>query len=287
MTGLRARLDRGAALIAPGAYDALTARLIETAGFDAVYLSGAGVSYSQLAQPDVGLVSVTEMAERVGSAARAISIPLIADGDNGHGNAMNLMRTVRLFEDAGAAAIQLEDQASPKRCGHLDGKRLVSEAAMVGRVHAARAARRSRDFLIIARTDARAELGLDAAIGRARAYAEAGADLLFVEAPRDRAELAAIAAALPGQRLVANMVEGGKTELVPADELAALGYALVLYPNTLIRRFAHAAAEVLGVLRRDGTTAGELDRMIDFAALNRLTRLDELAELERRYVVEG
>jgi len=283
---LRARLARRPTLVAPGAYDALTARLVEVAGFDAVYVTGAGVSYSHLCQPDVGLVSLSEMVERVASICRAVSIPVIADGDNGHGNAINTMRTVRLFEEAGASAIQLEDQASPKRCGHLDGKRLVSQAEMVAKLGAARAARRSPEFLIIARTDARTVLGLDSAIVRARAYAQAGADVVFVEAPRDRAELRTVADALPGVALVANMVEGGKTELVPTRELEALGYALVLYPNTLVRRFVHAAAEVLGALTTDGTTAHQLDRMVGFAELNRLTRLDELSALERQFVVE-
>lgn len=283
---LRDRLARRPALIAPGAYDALTARLVETAGFDAVYVSGAGVSYSHLCQPDVGLVSLTEMVERVAAVCRAVAIPVIADGDNGHGNAINTIRTVQLFEAAGAAAIQLEDQAFPKRCGHLDGKRLVPEAEMAAKIAAARAARRSADFLIIGRTDARSVLGLDAAIARARAYAEAGADVLFVEAPRDVGELRAIAAALPGVPLVANMVEGGRTPLVPAAELDALGYALVLYPNTLVRRFVHAARDVLGALAADGTTAGQLDRMVSFDELNRLTRLDALDEQSRRFVVE-
>jgi 2,3-dimethylmalate lyase len=284
---LRARLSRDRALVAPGAYDALTARLVEDGGFEAVYLSGAGVSYAQLCQPDVGLVTQSEMAERVAAVSRAVSIPVIADGDNGHGNAVNLMRTVGLFEDAGAAAIQLEDQAFPKRCGHLEGKRLVSTAEMVGKIRAARRARRSADFLVIGRTDARGVLGLDAAIARARAYAEAGADLLFVDAPQDRDELAAIAAALRGVPLVANMVEGGKTPLCDAGELAALGYALVLYPNSLVRRFVAAGAELLAELRCRGTTAGQLDRMVTFDRLNQLTRLDELGALERAFVAGG
>lgn len=280
---LRERLSRPEILVAPGAFDALSARLVEDAGFEAVYLSGAGVSYSLLCQPDVGLVSLAEMADRVASVARAVAIPVIADGDNGHGNALNTARAVRLFEDAGAAAIQLEDQAFPKRCGHLDGKRLVSEGEMVGKLRAAVATRRSRDFLVIGRTDARGPLGLEAAIRRAQGYAEAGADVVFVEAPRDRAELAAVAAALPGLPLVANMVEGGATELVPAAELQQLGYSLVLFPNSLTRCFAAAGRAVLGELRARGTTAGMLDRMVSFGELNELTRLHRMTELERRF----
>jgi 2-methylisocitrate lyase-like PEP mutase family enzyme len=271
-------------LVAPGAYDAFTARLIETAGFEAIYLSGAGVSYSLLCRPDVGLVSLAEMAQRVGEVASAVDIPVIADGDNGHGNAINLMRTVELFERAGAAAIQLEDQAFPKRCGHLEGKRLVSEEEMVGKIRAARRARRSEEFLIIGRTDARGVLGLDAAIARAERYAEAGADVVFVEAPATKDELARVAAAFPGRPLVANMVEGGKTPMLPAAELEALGYSLVLYPNTLTRTFARAGREVLRELRERGSTLGALDRMVQFDELNELTGLPAMSALERELV---
>lgn len=284
---LRQLLAADDIVVAPGAFDAFTARLVENAGFEAVYVSGAGVSYSQLCQPDVGLVSMTEMAGRVAAICRAVDIPVIADGDNGHGNAINLIRTVRAFEDAGASAIQLEDQAFPKRCGHLEGKRLVSESEMVGKLRAARHARRSDDFLIIGRTDARSVLGLDQAIRRAQLYAEAGADVLFVEAPRDSAELRAIADALPHIPLVANMVEGGKTPLVGNSELKSLGYSLVLYPNSLTRTFAAAGAAVLQELRARGTTAGAIERMVDFDQLNELTGLPELEQLERAFVAEG
>jgi 2-methylisocitrate lyase-like PEP mutase family enzyme len=281
---LRARLASGRILVAPGVYDALTARLVASAGFEAAYLSGAGVSYSLLAQPDIGLVTQSEMAERAARVAGSVAIPLIADGDNGHGNAMNVMRTVRLFEDAGVSVIQLEDQDFPKRCGHLAGKKLVSAEEMAGKIRAACSARRSRDMLVIGRTDARSVLGLDEAIARARAYREAGADVLFVEAPQDEDELRAIARALPGVPLMANMVEGGKTPLVPAGRLEELGYAVVIYPNSLIRRFARAGRELLEQLAAEGTTANARAGMVSFDELNDLVGLRELADLERAFV---
>ncbi len=284
MASLRERLSTKKILVAPGAYDALTARLVEAAGFEAVYMSGAGVSFSLLAQPDVGLVTQTEMADRVGQMARAISVPLICDGDNGHGNALNLMRTVRLFEERGASAIQLEDQSFPKRCGHLAGKKLVSEVEMVGKIRAACAARRSRDFLIIGRTDSRSVLGLDEALKRARAYREAGADVLFVEAPETREEMREIAKALPGIPLMANMVEGGKTPLVSRPELEELGFALVIYPNSLTRRFVRVAEELLGELKERGTTAHLVPEMTSFTALNELLGIASLGELEKRFL---
>jgi 2-methylisocitrate lyase-like PEP mutase family enzyme len=283
---LKQRLARPDVVVAPGAYDAFTARLVEEAGFEAVYLSGAAVSYSQLAQPDVGLVNQTEMAQRVAMLTQAVNIPVIADGDNGHGNALNVMRTVRLFERAGAAAVQFEDQSVPKRCGHLGGTRLIPTEEMVGKLRAARAARSSSEFLIIGRTDARGVLGLDEAIKRGRAYREAGADVLFIEAPRTRAELEAVAAAFVGVPLVANIVEGGKTPPVSAHELQVLGFSLVLFPNTLTRAFARAARSVLGELRRSGTTEHCHADIVSFAELNRIVGIDQVAACESTFVVD-
>lgn len=284
---LRERLSRREILVAPGVYDAFTARLVEMAGFETAYLSGAGVSYSLLAQPDVGLVHLGEMVERVRTTAGAVKLPLIADGDNGHGNAINLMRTTRAFEQAGAAAIQVEDQSFPKRCGHLAGKTLVSTEEMALKIRAACAARRSRDFLIIGRTDARGPLSLDEALRRGRAYLEAGADVLFIEAPQHREDFVAIARAFPGVPLVANMVEGGKTPLFTAGELESWGFRLVLFPNSLTRRFARAGAELLASLKETGTTAHLLDTMVSFDDLNRLVGLDELSRAEAKYVPGG
>jgi 2-methylisocitrate lyase-like PEP mutase family enzyme len=279
-SSLRQRLARPEIVIAPGVYDGVTARLVGEAGFEVAYLSGAGVSYSLLGQPDVGLVSLKEMADRVAAVAAALPVPLIADGDNGHGGILNVARTVELFEAGGAAAIQLEDQAFPKRCGHLAGKRLIGTGEMVGKIRAACAARRSDDFLIIGRTDARGVEGLDAAVARARAYREAGADLLFVEAPRSEAELIAVADQLRGVPLVANMVEGGATPSVPAARLEQLGYALVLFPNALTRAFAHSGRRLLAELAATGTTASMSDQMVDFAGLNQLLGLDALMARE-------
>lgn len=281
---LRQRLSMPEILVTPGAYDALTARLIEAAGFEAVYLSGAGVSYSSLGQPDVGLITQTEMVERVTSVVSAISLPLIADGDTGYGNAINLMRTVQLFEQAGAAAIQIEDQQFPKRCGHLSGKELIPADEMVGKIQAALSARQSDEFLIIARTDARALAGLDEAIRRARSYVDAGADVLFVESPSSRNELRAVGGAFPDVVLMANMVEGGKTPLLSADELQDLGYSLVIFPNSLTRRFARAGMDLLAELKARGTTRHQLDQMMLFAELNQLLGIERYRELERTYL---
>lgn len=284
---LRERLSRRPILVAPGVYDALTARMVESCGFEAAFMSGAGVSYARLGRPDIGLLTMTEMVDAAAGIASAVNIPIIADGDNGHGNAINVMRTVRLFEAAGVAALLLEDQTLPKRCGHLAGKRVVSQEEMVGKLRAAQKARASRDFALIARTDARSILGLDATIQRAKAYLDAGADILFIEAPESERELAAIARAFPGVPLLANMVEGGKTPLLSAAELEALGYAVVIYPNALARRFVAAGRELLAGLKTAGSTHAFLDCMVMFSELNALVGLDEIIRLEREYVATG
>ena len=269
-SSLRQRLSRREILVAPGAYDALTAKLIQASGFEAVYLSGAGVSYATLGWPDLGLVTQTELAARVAMLANAVSLPVIADGDTGHGNANNAARCVQLYERAGAQAIQLEDQIFPKRCGHMAGKTLVDAQEMVEKLQAALQARRSPDFLVVARTDALGVAGMDEALDRGRRYLEAGADALFVEAPRSRDELRTVAQAFADVPLVANMVEGGRTPLLPADELQALGYALVIHPNALARRFARAGLQLLGELKARGSTAHLLDDMLLFEEFNAL-----------------
>ena len=284
---MRERLSKPDILIAPGAYDGLMAKLIEYSGFEAVYLSGAGVSYSTYGTPDLGLITQTQMTARIEHMAQATHLPIIVDGDTGYGNAINVRQTVMAFERAGAAAIQLEDQQFPKRCGHLAGKELISAAEMVGKIRAACDARRSSDFLIIGRTDARSVLGLDAAIERGRAYVEAGADVLFIESPYSVEELEAIAAAFPDVPLMANMVEGGKTPLLSASELEAMGYALVIFPNSLTRRFAHAGLSLLAALKSDGTTASQLNEMMPFTELNALLGIDDYRELERLYLPQG
>lgn len=282
---LRAELEKNELIVAPGVYDALTARLVESAGFRAAFVSGAAVSFSLLGRPDVGLVSLKEMADRVAAIASSVSIPLIVDGDNGHGNAINTMRTVQLFEQAGAAAIQLEDQALPKKCGHMAGKRLVAAAEMVGKIRAAREARRNPEFAIIARTDARSVLGFDAALERAQMYCEAGADLIFFEAQESHDELVRVPQAMPGVKLVVNMNEGGKTPLVSAKALAEMGYAVALYPSSLTTAFVARGQALLETLKRTGSTESEREQMISFSALNELLGIDEIARLEDAYVV--
>jgi 2-methylisocitrate lyase-like PEP mutase family enzyme len=281
---LRQQLRRGQILLAPGAYDAFSARLIERAGFACVFMSGAGISYTRLAESDVGLVNQSEMADAVATLRRGTALPLICDADNGYGNAMNVMRTVQLFETAGANAIQLEDQAFPKRCGHMTGKKLIGKEEMVLKIKAALAARRHPDTLIIARTDARTVEGLDRAIDRARAYQEAGADVLFVEAPLDRAELLEVTRALPGIPHVVNMVEGGKTPPFPASELESFGYHIALFPNTLLRLFARVGEAALHELREQGGTAQQAPRMLSFDELNEMLGIQAFTQRENQFV---
>ncbi len=280
---LRSLLDDEAPLVAPGAFNALFARLIEEAGFGAVYLSGAGVANSLLGQPDLGLVTMSEMvmvAERI---CEVVDVPVIADADTGYGGVHNVARTVAAYERAGVAAIQIEDQQFPKRCGHFDGKEVVAVDEMVERVVAARQARSTDDgIVIIARTDAAAIEGIDQAIARARAYGEAGADVLFVEAPSSRDELAKVADELGDRPLVANMVEYGKTPLLSAEDLGDLGFSLVLFPGSVTRTVTKAAQDTLDELQRTGTTSGRLDAMATFDEVNRVVGLTEAEDWERR-----
>lgn len=262
------------ALVAPGVFDPLSALLVEQAGFGAAYLSGASVSYTRLGRPDIGLVSAAEVVDTVARITDRVGIPLIVDADTGFGNALNVIHTVRTMERAGAAAVQIEDQQLPKRCGHLRGKTLVSIDEMVGKVAAAVDAR-TRDTLIIARTDAIAVEGTEEALRRADAYRQAGADVLFVEAPRSLDEMRRIAAAFPDTPLLANMVEGGRTPVSGADDLARLGFRLVITPGSLARAMAHAGAAMLEELARTGATAGYQDRMFDFDQLNERLGLAE------------
>jgi len=266
---LRCRLSRPEIVVAPGVYDALTASLAEAAGFGALYLSGAAMAYTRLGGPDLGLVTMSETAEAIRLIRERVKAPLIVDGDTGYGNALNVERTVRAFERAGANAIQIEDQTFPKRCGHLADKSLVSREEMAGKIRAAAASRGSQEFLIIARTDAVAVEGLDAALARADAYLEAGADLLFVEAPRDHAMLSTITARLGNRApLMANMVEGGLTPMLDARELQALGYRLVIFPGGIVRAMAKTAEAYYASLAAHGTNAPFRDRMFDFNELN-------------------
>ncbi|HET8679681.1 MAG TPA: isocitrate lyase/phosphoenolpyruvate mutase family protein [bacterium] len=279
---LRLRLSEGSILVAPGAPDALTARIIERTGFEAVYFTGAGFSYTHLGTPDLGLVSMTEITWRLAAVVESTALPVIADADTGYGNALNVTRTVREFERAGAAAIQLEDQVTPKRCGHLAGKEVIAAGEMIGKIKAAVDSRTDPETLIIARTDARAALGLTEAIERAHRYREAGADVLFVEAPTSRDELAAIPARLPPP-VMANMVEGGATPPCSAGELEAMGYRIVIFPGAAVRMAAAAVTRLMAVLKQQGTTRGMLEDMMSFGELNELLGLPSYQEREERY----
>lgn len=289
MTDLKSRLaDEGPAVLAPGVYDAFSALMVERAGFEAAYLSGASIAYTQLGRPDLGLMSAKEVADTIARIAERVDLPLIVDADTGFGNALNVIRTVKTFERAGAAAIQLEDQQLPKRCGHLSGKTLVSKEEMTGKVKAAVDARTSEHTLIIARTDAIAVEGFDAALERADAYLAAGADVLFIEAPRSEAQMADIAKRFADRvPLLANMVEGGRTPLRTADDLSAAGFKLVITPGALVRALAFMAEEFLAELKSKGATAGYRDRMFDFAQLNALLGIEEMKAAGDRYDAEG
>jgi 2-methylisocitrate lyase-like PEP mutase family enzyme len=288
MTSLRSLLQRPEIVVAPGCYDALSAHMIERAGFAAAYLSGASVAYTRLARPDIGLVSVSEVADTIGAIRDRLTIPLIVDADTGFGNALNVVRTVKLLASRGASAIQLEDQTTPKRCGHLADKSLIPATEMVGKLKAALDARPSAETLIIARTDAIAVEGFERAIDRAAAYREAGVDLLFIEAPRTEAELAAIGQRFRGRvPVMANMVEGGKTPLKTAAELQALGFGLVIFPGGTVRALVHCFEGYFASLRQHGSTDPYRNRMVDFSGMNEIVGTDDMLRLGQRYDAEA
>jgi len=280
---LRSRLAAPPILIAPGVYDALTAHLAERAGFSAVYVSGAAIAYTRLGRPDIGLVAMSEVADTIALIRDRVRSHLIVDADTGYGNALNVARTVRIFERAGANAIQIEDQDFPKRCGHLDNKTLVPAQEMVGKIKAALDARQSRETLVIARSDAIAVEGFEQAMARAVSYREAGADILFVEAPKTRDELKRIPPALKGVPVMANMVEGGKTPSLNAADLQALGFSLVIFPGAIVRAVAHAAGEFYASLAANGTSEPFRNRMYDFAGLNDVIGTPAMIALGRQY----
>jgi len=285
---LRDRLTAPDILIAPGVYDGLTASLAEAAGFEALYLSGAAVAYTRLGRPDIGLTSVTEMAETMTLIADRVALPVIIDADTGFGNALNAQRTMRLYERAGAAALQIEDQSYPKRCGHLADKALIGAGEMAGKIAAMADARRSEDTLIVARTDAIAVEGFAAAIDRAETYLEAGADVLFVEAPQSDDQLARVAETFRGRvPLLANMVEGGATPIQSAADLQQLGFSVVIFPGGIVRALARTAQDYYGSLRAHGSNRPFADRMFDFAGLNGVIGTGEMLSRGRRYDGDG
>ena len=271
-------------LLAPGIYDALSGLIAEQSGAQAVYLSGASIAYTRFGRSDLGLVSVSEVHDTLAAVTDRIKIPIIVDADTGFGNALNVQRTIRNFERAGAAAIQIEDQSFPKRCGHLDGKVLIKTDEMVGKVKAAVDARKTSDTLIIARTDARAVEGLQEAIDRAHTYEEAGADILFIEAPRSVDELKVIRKSFHlNTPLLANMVEGGKTPVKTADDLKSLGFNIVIFPGGAVRAATCQVQEYYAGLLENGSNAEFSKRMHDFDSLNAVIGTPELLSIGKKY----
>ena len=278
----RACMERREALILPGAGNALTARVIADQGFDAVYVTGAGIANTYLGAPDIGLVTLTELASTVSAISQITDMPLVVDIDTGFGNAINTQRTVRVIERAGAAAMQMEDQVFPKKCGHFAGKAVIGLDEAVSKIKAAVDAREDPNTLLIARTDARAIHGLEAALDRAEAFIEAGADMTFVEAPISVDEMRIIAQRLSVPQ-VANMVVGGKTPLIAQAELQAMGFAMVLYANTALQAAMRAMSEVLGVLKVQGDVSAVIDRLADFEERQRLVDKESYDAAEARY----
>jgi 2-methylisocitrate lyase-like PEP mutase family enzyme len=279
---LKELVARRQAVTVPGAANAMFARVIEDLGFEAAYITGAGVANMALGVPDIGLTTVTELAATTSAIADAVSLPIIVDADTGFGNAVNMVRTVRLLERAGVAGIQIEDQVFPKKCGHFTGKEVIPADEMIQKIKAAVDARLDRDLQIIARTDARAVEGLDRAIERAQAFVEAGADLTFVEAPVSPEELARITREIPVPQ-VANIVFGGKTPDPGRERLAEMGFSIVLYANAALQAALKASYEVLGALKKEGSLASVADRLASFEERQRAVAKHEWDALESRY----
>lgn len=281
---LRTRLADQKILVAPGVYDGLTASLAEAAGFEALYLSGAAVAYTRLGRPDIGLTTASEMADTMALIADRTALPVIIDADTGFGNALNAQRTMRAYERAGAAALQVEDQTYPKRCGHLADKTLIPAAEMAGKVKAMADARASDNTLIIARTDAIAVEGFSAAMDRAELYLEAGADVLFIEAPQTRDQLTGIAERFATRApLLANMVEGGATPITGAEDLEAQGFSIVIFPGGIVRALAQTAQAYYQSLAQHGSNKPFADRMFDFNGLNSVLGTSDLLAKGARY----
>lgn len=278
---LRELLNQPGIICAPGAYDAWSAKLIADAGFAAIYMTGYGVSASMLGKPDIGLIGMSEMAQQAANIAEAANIPLIADADNGYGNVLNVIRSVQAYEKAGVAAIQIEDQVMPKRCGHMEGKQLIATEDMVAKIRAAIHARRSDDFVIIARTDANAVYGFDDAIARAQAYSEAGADVIFFEAPASIEQMRK-SCRLIAKPMLANMVENGKTPMLTLQELEAIGYKIAIFPASLLYSATKAIADTLTSLKEHGDTKQAMNNMVDFHTFNNMIGLQEYRELEKK-----
>ena len=280
---LRRLLAGGEPVVAPGAYDALSARIIEEAGFPAVYMTGFGTSASLLGRPDIGLLTMTQMVDNARRIAQAVDVPVISDADTGYGNPLNVIRTVQEYERAGVSAIHIEDQIMPKKCGHMENKQVIPSAEMEEKIRAATEARACDDFLIIARTDARAVEGLDSALHRARAYREAGADVLFVEAPQSEDEVALVARAFPDVPLLFNWAEGGKTPPMPLARLKELGYRIVIFPIGALLAAANAVRAAVAELRAHGAPS----RLpMTFKEFNDMIGLPEVQRIEQRFAAK-
>jgi 2-methylisocitrate lyase-like PEP mutase family enzyme len=283
---LAARLRRKEFTAAPGVFEMISARIADAMGFDALYMTGYGTVASYLGLPDAGLASYTDMVNRVAAIAGATATPLVADADTGYGGLLNVEHTVRGYEKAGAAAIQLEDQEFPKKCGHTPGRRVVPLEQMVAKIKVACASRDSKDFLIIARTDARTAHGLDEALRRGEAFSEAGADVIFIESPESVEEMARIGRTFD-KPLVANMVEGGRTPMVDAKQLAELGYTLAIYPATGFLAMGAALKSVYGHIKKTGSSVGDTTPLEDFGAFSRLMGFERVWEFEKRWAGQG
>jgi carboxyvinyl-carboxyphosphonate phosphorylmutase len=280
---LRKLLDRNEPILAPGAYDALSARLIEAAGFSAVYMTGFGTSASLLGRPDVGLLGMSEMVDNARRIVEAVEVPVIADADTGYGNPLNVIRTVHEYERAGVAAIHIEDQVAPKKCGHMEGKQIIPADDMVAKLRAAVEARRT-DLVLIARTDARAVEGLDDALERARRYREAGADVIFFEAPQTELEIETVAGQLNGVPLLFNWAEGGKTPPIGYARLRELGFRIIIFPLSALLAATRGVREVLETIRHDGTPAAAMAELPRFGEFLDFIGLPEIQRLEQRFV---
>lgn len=281
---LRSLLKKPGIIVAPGAHDAITAKIIEgVGGFQAVYMTGSGTAMSLIGEPDVGLLTMTEMVTHARNISNATSLPLIADADTGFGNAINVMRTIREYERASVAAIHIEDQTTPKKCGHFEGKQIVSENEMVGKIRAAVDAREDPDFVIVARTDARAILGVEEAVKRAQAYVIAGADVIFFEAPQSVEELKIIVRSIKAPLMV-NMDEGTKTPLLTVQELEKMGFKIVIFPRSAPSAVLKTTQELMQMLKETGTTKGFINRIVTFEERNVITGLAKYYEMEKKYL---
>ena len=281
---LRNRFGEKKLLVVPGVYDAFGAIMAERAGFEALYLSGASIAYTKLGSPDIGLITLNELESVVGNVCERSALPIIVDADTGFGNALNVQRTIKLLERAGAAAIQIEDQSLPKRCGHLDGKTLVNAVEMNGKIKAALDARSNNDTVIIARTDAIGVEGYDLAMERAAGFIESGADILFIEAFQNVKQIAGAVERFGNQiPLLVNMVEGGKTPMLPAAELETMGFSVVIFPGGLVRAIAHTAEQYFASLNEMGSTRDYQNKMFNFEELNELLGTDRMLKAGKQY----